>query len=96
MVSTSVNAPLFERVKLKEISLFCLEIRTGILVRLFLLSESSGRDSTLMPYCCHPPTRKVNDSSSSVNICFVDAHVEMRKKSEIPISSTNVFWTGLN
>lgn len=53
-------------------------------------------DSTLMPYCCHPPTRKVNDSSSSVNICFVDAHVEMRKRSDIPTDSTNVFWTGQN
>jgi len=52
--------------------------------------------STLMPYCCHPPTRNTNDSSASVNICFVDAHVETRKKSEIPTSSTNVFWTGQN
>ncbi len=49
---------------------------------------------TLMPYCCHPPTRNTNDPSSSVNICFMDAHVEMRKKSEIPTSSTNVFWSG--
>jgi prepilin-type processing-associated H-X9-DG protein len=47
--------------------------------------------SYLITYCCHPPTRKVNDSSSSVNICFVDAHVEMRKRSEIPTASTNVF-----
>ena len=52
--------------------------------------------STLMPYCCHPPTRNTNDPSASVNICFVDAHVETRKKSEIPTSSTNVFWTGQN
>ena len=53
-------------------------------------------DSTLMPYCCHPPTKNTNDPSASVNICFVDAHVETRKKSEIPTSSTNVFWTGQN
>jgi len=53
-------------------------------------------DSTRMPYCCHPPTRNTNDPSASVNICFVDAHVETRKKSEIPTSSTNVFWTGQN
>ena len=52
--------------------------------------------STLMPYCCHPPTKNTNDPSASVNICFVDAHVEMRKKSQIPTSSTNVFWTGQN
>ncbi len=53
-------------------------------------------DSTLMPFCCHPPTKNTNDPSASVNICFVDAHVEMRKKSEIPTASTNVFWTGQN
>ena len=53
-------------------------------------------DSNRMPYCCHPPTRNTNDPSASVNICFVDAHVETRKKSEIPTSSTNVFWTGQN
>ena len=53
-------------------------------------------DSTLMPLCCHPPTKNTNDPSASVNICFVDAHVEMRKKSEIPTASTNVFWTGQN
>jgi prepilin-type processing-associated H-X9-DG protein len=52
--------------------------------------------STLLPYCCHPPTRNANDPSASVNICFVDAHVETRKKSEIPTSATNVFWTGQN
>jgi len=50
--------------------------------------------STLMPYCCHPPTRNTNDSSASVNICFVDAHVETRMRSDIPTSSTDVFWTG--
>ena len=49
-----------------------------------------------MPLCCHPPSRNTNDPSSSVNICFMDAHVERRKKSEIPTSSTNVFWTGQN
>jgi prepilin-type N-terminal cleavage/methylation domain-containing protein/prepilin-type processing-associated H-X9-DG protein len=53
-------------------------------------------DSTIMPLCCHPPTRKLNDPSSSVNVCFVDGHVEMMKNSEIPTSSTNVFWTGQN
>ena len=53
-------------------------------------------DSIRMPYCCHPPTRNTNDPSASVNICFVDAHVETRRKSEIPTSSTNVFWTGQN
>ena len=53
-------------------------------------------DSTLMPLCCHPPTKNTNDPSASVNICFVDAHVEMRKKSEIPTASNNVFWTGQN
>jgi len=47
-----------------------------------------------MPLCCHPPTQNTNDPSASVNICFMDAHVETRKKSEIPTSSTNVFWTG--
>ncbi|NCY20783.1 hypothetical protein EBX31_02355 [bacterium] len=50
----------------------------------------------LITYCCHPPTKNTNDPSASVNICFVDAHVEMRKKSEIPTASTNVFWTGQN
>ena len=53
-------------------------------------------DSTIMPLCCHPPTRKLNDPSSSVNVCFVDGHVELMKNSEIPTSSTNVFWTGQN
>ena len=53
-------------------------------------------DSTIMPLCCHPPTRNTNDPSASVNICFVDAHVETRKKSDIPTSATNVFWTGQN
>jgi prepilin-type processing-associated H-X9-DG protein len=53
-------------------------------------------DSTIKPLCCHPPTRKLNDPSSSVNVCFVDGHVEMMKNSEIPTSSTNVFWTGQN
>jgi len=53
-------------------------------------------DSTLLPYCCHPPTKKNNDVSSAANICFVDGHVEMRKRAEIPTSSTNVFWTGQN
>lgn len=53
-------------------------------------------DSTIMPLCCHPPTRKLNDPSSSVNVCFVDGHVEMMKNAEIPTSSTNVFWTGKN
>ncbi len=41
-------------------------------------------DSTLMPFCCHPPTKNTNDPSASVNICFVDAHVYMLKKIEIP------------
>lgn len=49
---------------------------------------------TIMPLCCHPPTKNKNDPSASVNVCFADAHVEMRKKSEIPTDSTNVFWTG--
>jgi len=49
-----------------------------------------------MPLCCHPPTKDTNDPSASVNICFMDAHVETRKKSEIPTSATNVFWTGQN
>ena len=53
-------------------------------------------DSTTKPLCCHPPTRKLNDPLSSVNVCFVDGHVEMKKNSEIPTSSTNVFWTGQN
>lgn len=53
-------------------------------------------DSTIMPLCCHPPTRKLNDPSSSVNVCFVDGHVEMMKNSEIPTRATNVFWTGQN
>jgi prepilin-type processing-associated H-X9-DG protein len=51
---------------------------------------------TIMPLCCHPPTKNTNDPSASVNVCFADAHVEMRKKSQIPTSSTNVFWTGQN
>ena len=55
---------------------------------------SAGADR--MPLCCHPPSRNTNDPSSSVNICFMDAHVETRKKSEIPTSATNVFWTGQN
>jgi len=55
---------------------------------------SAGADR--MPLCCHPPTQNTNDPSASVNICFMDAHVETRKKSAIPTSSTNVFWTGQN
>jgi len=52
--------------------------------------------STIMPLCCHPPTRNLNAPSSSVNVCFVDGHVEMIKNGQIPTSSTNVFWTGQN
>jgi prepilin-type N-terminal cleavage/methylation domain-containing protein len=53
---------------------------------------SAGADR--MPLCCHPPSRNTNDPSSSVNICFMDAHVEARKRSEIPTNATSVFWTG--
>ena len=53
-------------------------------------------DASIKPLCCHPPTRKLNDPSSSVNVCFVDGHVEMMKNNDIPTSSTNVFWTGQN
>jgi len=52
---------------------------------------------TIMPLCCHPPTRNTNDPSASANICFADAHVETWRKSEIlKKDATNVFWTGQN
>jgi len=44
----------------------------------------------------HPASKSTNHPSSGVNIAFADGHVEMRKKSEIPASSTNAFWTGQN
>ena len=47
-----------------------------------------------LPTSVHPPTKNTNDVSVGVNVAFADGHVEMRKKSEIPTSSTNVFWTG--
>jgi prepilin-type N-terminal cleavage/methylation domain-containing protein/prepilin-type processing-associated H-X9-DG protein len=48
------------------------------------------------PTGAHPASKSTNDPSSGVNVAFADGHVEMRKKSEIPASSTNAFWTGQN
>jgi general secretion pathway protein G len=49
-----------------------------------------------LPTAVHPPTKNTDDLSVGINVSFADGHVEMRKKSEIPASSTNVFWTGQN
>jgi len=49
-----------------------------------------------LPTSVHPPTKNTEDLSVGLNVAFADGHVEMRKKSEIPTSSTNVFWTGQN
>jgi general secretion pathway protein G len=49
-----------------------------------------------LPTSVHPPTKNTEDLSVGINVAFADGHVEMRKKSEIPTSSTNVFWTGQN
>ena len=49
-----------------------------------------------LPTSVHPPTKNTEDLSVGLNVAFADGHVEMRKKSEIPTSATNVFWTGQN
>jgi prepilin-type N-terminal cleavage/methylation domain-containing protein/prepilin-type processing-associated H-X9-DG protein len=49
-----------------------------------------------LPSPVHPPTTNTKDLSVGLNVAFADGHVEMRKKSEIPTASTNVFWTGQN
>lgn len=48
------------------------------------------------PAGAHPPAKAANDPSSGVNVAYADGHVELVRKSDIPINATNVFWSGQN
>ena len=52
-------------------------------------------ESGYMPAPIHPPYlyKQSNNPARSVNVVFVDGHVEMRRIGDIPTDFTNVFWT---
>ena len=63
-------------------------------------SRGSGYDvrvgeSGLFPAAMHPPYlyKQSNNPARSVNVVFIDGHVEMRRIADIPTDFTNVFWT---
>ncbi len=47
-----------------------------------------------MPRPVHPPTKESNSPTASINICFVDGHVEMRKSVALPTQTNDIFWNG--
>jgi prepilin-type processing-associated H-X9-DG protein len=51
-------------------------------------------ESGLLPAAMHPPTlyKDKNNPARSVNVVFVDGHVEMRRIGDIPTSFNDVFW----
>jgi len=62
-------------------------------------SRGSGYDvrvgeSGLLPAAMHPPAlyKEKNNPARSVNVVFVDGHVEMRRIGDIPTSFNDVFW----
>ena len=52
-------------------------------------------ESGYMPAPVHPPNlyKQSNNPARSLNVVFVDGHVEMRRIADIPTDFTNVFWT---
>jgi prepilin-type processing-associated H-X9-DG protein len=52
-------------------------------------------ESGYMPAPIHPPYlyKQSNNPARSVNVVFIDGHVEMRRIADIPTDFTNVFWT---
>jgi prepilin-type processing-associated H-X9-DG protein len=63
-------------------------------------SRGSGYDvrvgeSGFFPAAMHPPYlyKQSNNPARSVNVVFIDGHVEMRRIADIPTDFTNVFWT---
>jgi prepilin-type processing-associated H-X9-DG protein len=48
-----------------------------------------------MPAPIHPPYlyKQSNNPARSLNVVFVDGHVETRRIADIPTDFTNVFWT---
>ena len=54
-----------------------------------------GDQPNFLPSPAHPPNLKnnTNNPAASVNVVFVDGHVEMRRIGDIPTDFTNVFWT---
>jgi len=51
-------------------------------------------ESGLLPAAMHPPAlyKDKNNPARSVNVVFVDGHVEMRRIGDIPTSFNDVFW----
>ena len=49
----------------------------------------------LLPAAMHPPNlyKQSNNPARSLNVVFVDGHVETRRIGDIPTDFTNVFWT---
>ena len=54
-----------------------------------------GDQPNFLPSPAHPPNLKnnTNNPAASVNVVFVDGHVEMRRIGTIPTDFTDVFWT---
>lgn len=52
--------------------------------------------SDAMPSPVHPPSifKETNNPARSVNVVFVDGHVEMRRIGDIPTDFTDPFWDG--
>ncbi len=52
-------------------------------------------ESGYLPAPIHPPNlyQQTNNPARSVNVVFVDGHVEMRRIGTIPTDFTDVFWT---
>jgi hypothetical protein len=46
------------------------------------------------PDFVHPPSRD-NDPAAGINVGFISGHVEFRKRSEVPTSESDVFWSGI-
>lgn len=51
-------------------------------------------EAGLLPSPMHPPSlyKEANNPARSVNVVFVDGHVEMRRIGDIPTSFNDVFW----
>lgn len=47
-----------------------------------------------LPRPVHPPTEEAQSQASSINVCFMDGHVEARSLGSIAVDDSDVFWTG--
>jgi len=88
-VTSSRNLKVLQVTTASKTSLYmdgCFAPGTGYDVRV--------GESGLLPAAMHPPAlyKDKNNPARSVNVVFVDGHVEMRRIGDIPTSFNDVFW----